>query len=108
VAGNAARSLGDAVHGDAVVERESVRLVAEGVYVGAGVLAADDDPGGSGARPGFFGSVLVLVVAVQEIGVTGLLVGGMDGHPHRARLLQVEDPHLLAHGNRPPSSSTAE
>jgi hypothetical protein len=62
-------------------------MVTEGVYMGAGVLPADNDPGGAGARPGLFGPVLVLVVPVQEVGVAGLLVGGMDRHLRGARLL---------------------
>jgi hypothetical protein len=35
----------------AAVEGEVVGLVAQGVYVGAGVLAADDDAGSAAARP---------------------------------------------------------
>ena len=79
-----------AVHLHAAVEHEGVGLVAEGVYVGAGVLPTDDDPGGAGARPGFFGPVLVFVVAVEQVNVTRLLVGRVDGHLRRARLLEIE------------------
>ena len=87
---NAARSL-HLLNRDAATEREGVGLVAEGVYVGSGVLAADKNPGRSGARTCFVGAVLVLVVPMQEVGVAGLVVGGVDGHLRGARLLQIED-----------------
>ena len=64
VAGEAARGLHRAVHGDATVEGEGIGLVAQGVDVGAGVLAANDDPRGPRTRPRLIGAVLVLVVAV--------------------------------------------
>src|SRR5919199_2665062 len=86
----ASGGLHTTVHLHAAVEHEAIGLVAEGVYVGAGVLGADYDPGGAGARPFLLRPVLVLVVAVQEVGVAGLHVRGMDGHPGRTRLLEVE------------------
>jgi hypothetical protein len=65
------------------------------------VLPADDDPGGAGAWSGFLGSVLVLVVSVQEVGVAGLLVGGVYGHRRSTRLLQVEDVRVMHHAGAP-------
>ena len=62
--------------------------MAEGVYVGADVLPTDDDPSGAGAWPSLLWMALILV---EEAGVTGLMVGGVDGRLRRARLLQVED-----------------
>ena len=64
--------------------------MAERVDVGTCVLSADDDACGPGARSCFFGPVLVLVAAVQVVGVAGLPMGGVDGHGFRAGLLQVE------------------
>src|SRR5215211_3560597 len=87
----AARALDAAVDVDVAEERQGIRLMAKRVYVGPCVLPADDDAGGSGARPCFFRPVLVLVVAVQEVGVAGLPMGGVDGHVLRAGLLEVED-----------------
>ena len=55
------------------------------------MFAADKNPGRSGARVCLVGAVLVLVVPMQEVGVAGLSVGVVDGHPFGARLLQVED-----------------
>ena len=57
------------------------------------MLPTDDDPGGAGARSGYFGPVLVLVVAVKQVGVADLLVGGVDRHLRRAWLLEIEDTH---------------
>jgi hypothetical protein len=58
--------------------------------MGTGVLAADQDTRSARARAGLFGTVLVFVVAVKEVGVAGLPVGRMDRHPFGARLFQVE------------------
>src|SRR5215212_287971 len=87
----AARALDAAVHGDLAEERQGIRLVAKRVDVGPRVLSADDDAGGPGARSCFFRPVLVLVAAVQVVGVAGLPMGGVDGHVFGAGLLQVED-----------------
>ena len=76
----AARALDAAVYGDVAEERQGVRLVAKRVDVGPRMLSTDDDAGGAGARPCFFGSVFVLVPAVQVVGVAGLSMGGVDGH----------------------------
>lgn len=65
--------------------------MAEGVYVGTGVLAADDDARRSRAWAGLLGVVLVLVMAVEQVRVTGLFVSGVDRHVGGARLFQVED-----------------
>src|SRR5215211_7213176 len=95
----AARALDAAVHGDLAEERQGIRLVAKRVDVGPRVLSADDDAGGPGARPCFFGPVLVLVAAVQVVGVAGLSMGGVDGHAFRAGLLQVEDARTDHHAS---------
>src|SRR5215208_4374301 len=87
----AARALDAGVHRDLAEERQGIRLVAERVDVGSCVLSTHDDAGGPGARPCFFGPVLVLVAAVQVVGVAGLSMGGVDGHAFRAGLLQVKD-----------------
>ena len=94
---------------DTAAERESVGLVAEGVYVGSGVLAADKNPGRSGARTRLVGAVLVLVVPMQEVGVAGLFVGGVDGHLRGARLLQmIEDAVATDHAWHRISPTTAQ
>jgi hypothetical protein len=49
----------DLRNGDAAAEGEGVSLVAEGVDVGAGVLAADEDAGGARARAVLLGAVVV-------------------------------------------------
>jgi hypothetical protein len=66
-------------------------LMAKRVDVGPCVLSADDDAGSPGARPCFFRPVLILVAAVQVVGVASLPMGGVDWHVLRAGLLQVED-----------------
>ncbi len=90
---------------DAATERECVGLVGEGVYVGAGVLAADKDPGRPRARARLVGAVLILVVAVQQVRVAGLLVGRVDGHRRRAWLLKVEDAGVGHAGARLPAAT---
>jgi hypothetical protein len=55
------------------------------------MFAADKNPGRSGARVCLVGAVLVLVVPMQEVGVAGLFVGGVDGHLRGTRPLQIED-----------------
>src|SRR5215212_4749833 len=87
----AARALDAAVHADVAEEGQGIRLMAKRVDVGPCVLSANDDAGGPGARPCFFGPVLVFVAAVQVVGVAGLPMGRVNGHVFRAGLLQVED-----------------
>ena len=67
--------------------------------MGAGVLAADEDARGSGARAGLVGAVLVFVVAAQQVGIARLLVRGVYGHRVRARLLQIKDRRPIGVGN---------
>ena len=55
------------------------------------MFAADKNPGRSGARVCLVGAVLVLVMPMQEVGVAGLFVGGVDGHLRGTRPLQIED-----------------
>src|SRR5919206_134487 len=87
----AARALDAAVHADVAEEGQGIRLMAKRVDVGPCVLSANDDAGGPGARPCYFRLVLVLVAAVQVVGVAGLPMRGVDGHVFRAGLLEVED-----------------
>jgi hypothetical protein len=86
---------------DAAAEGEGVRLVAQGVYVGTGMLAADKDARCPRARSRSFGTKLVLVVAVQEVRITGQFVGRVDRHTVGTWLLEVEYalrcvPHALS------------
>src|SRR5205823_14659687 len=67
-----------------------LRLVAEGVDVGTGVVAGDHHPGRpcpAAARPR-------LVPAVQQVGVARRLVGRIYRRSVVARLLEVEDSQL--------------
>src|SRR5215213_10682519 len=54
------------------------------------MLAEDKDARGPRARPCYLGTVLVLMVAVEEVRVAGLFVGRVDRHPLCTRLLKVE------------------
>src|SRR2546428_1974888 len=77
----------DVIAGNAPVQLQVLRLVAERVDVRAYVLAGDQHAGGPGpalARPG-------LMAPVQQVGVTGRLVRRVDRRPLVPRLLQVED-----------------
>jgi hypothetical protein len=84
------------VNGDAAEEFQVVRLVADGVYVGAAVLHTDEDAGGAGAGTGLPGPRLVFVVAVEQIRVAWSM-GYVYRHTLEPRLLQVEDVRALLH-----------
>jgi hypothetical protein len=71
------------------VQVEVLRLVADRVDVGAGVLGGHDEPGRSGTRAARIGVVGVLVPAVQDEAVPGAVCGERR-HPLEARLLQVD------------------
>src|SRR5207245_2171505 len=79
----------DLIHADAAMELQIVRLVTQRIDMRSAVLHHRQHAGRPRSRTVFFGFVAVAMTSMQCVEVTGLM-GGMNRHPGKARLLEVE------------------